>query len=233
MGGVARIPWRRPEAEARSKAAPRRRAVRRGRAGRVERRRRRPERLQGRARAKRVACAWALADGRMSDALAHRRAAATASTDRSRSRRTAVHRDPPCRASPMRSPSAARSQAAGSSAHRRRHARAMPGVVEFMTYRNAPRVHSAAKTGANDSHAVSFPRRRASILRSSAVAVVIAETFEQATHARRLVRVEYHAARAGNPISTAGTRFMPERSSVSHADIARGLREAFARQRCS
>ena len=70
-------------------------------------------------------------------------------------------------------------------------ARAQAGVVEIMTQENAPRV-TQSKAAPNQSHlfllqndVVEFDRQP--------VAVVIAQTFEQAAHAADLVRVRYAA----------------------------------------
>jgi xanthine dehydrogenase YagR molybdenum-binding subunit len=70
-------------------------------------------------------------------------------------------------------------------------ARAAEGVIEVMTHHNAPRVNAGKVTpGASilfllQNDVVQFDRQP--------VAVVIAETFEEATYAAGLVRVEYHA----------------------------------------
>ncbi len=107
-------------------------------------------------------------------------------------------------------------------------ARSLPGVLEIMTHRNAPRV-KAAKTSANDSHlfllqsdAVEFDRQP--------VAVAIAETFEQATHAAQLVRVTYQTHEPVTDLA-AGTRFVPEKifdepANHSRGDAARAFAQA-------
>jgi xanthine dehydrogenase YagR molybdenum-binding subunit len=70
-------------------------------------------------------------------------------------------------------------------------ARAEPGVIEIMTHRNAPRVN-ARKNGAYDSLLFLLQDDRVQFDRQP-VAVAIAETFEQATYAAKLVSITYDA----------------------------------------
>jgi xanthine dehydrogenase YagR molybdenum-binding subunit len=72
-------------------------------------------------------------------------------------------------------------------------ARQASGVVEIMTHHNAPRVN-AAKTAENRSLLFLLQNDRVEFDRQP-VAVVIAETFEEATYAAELVRVDYQAER--------------------------------------
>lgn len=70
-------------------------------------------------------------------------------------------------------------------------ARSATGVLEVMTHRNAPRVN-AGKGSANDSILFLLQDEKIAFDRQP-VAVVIAATFEEASHAAELVRVEYEA----------------------------------------
>lgn len=72
-------------------------------------------------------------------------------------------------------------------------ARQASGVVEIMTHHNAPRVH-AEKPPESGSLLFLLQNDRVEFDRQP-VAVVIAETFEEATYAAELVRVEYQAER--------------------------------------
>jgi xanthine dehydrogenase YagR molybdenum-binding subunit len=81
------------------------------------------------------------------------------------------------------------------------------GVVAVMTHRNAPRVN-ARKTTENDSHL--FLLQDCEVLFDrQPVAVVIAETFEQALFAANLVRVEYEAEKPQTSMVDA-ERFLPK-----------------------
>ncbi len=86
-------------------------------------------------------------------------------------------------------------------------ARKAPGVLEVMTHRNAPRV-TAKKNGPEDSllfllqdEGVEFDRQP--------VAVVVAETFEQATHAASLLRIRYDAQAPLTELAS-GKPFVPK-----------------------
>jgi xanthine dehydrogenase YagR molybdenum-binding subunit len=86
-------------------------------------------------------------------------------------------------------------------------ARAQRGVIEVMTHRNAPKVR-AGKEQPHDSilfllqdDVVQFDRQP--------IAVVLAETFEQAAHAADLVRAEYEAHPPLLDLDTA-PRYIPE-----------------------
>ncbi len=68
-------------------------------------------------------------------------------------------------------------------------ARGQEGVIALMTHRNAPRV-TEQKASPNQSHLFLLQKDVVEFDRQP-VAVVIAQTFEQATHAADLVRVEY------------------------------------------
>lgn len=68
-------------------------------------------------------------------------------------------------------------------------ARVQEGVIAIMTHRNAPRV-TEEKASPNQSHLFLLQKDVIEFDRQP-VAVVIAQTFEQATHAADLVRVEY------------------------------------------
>jgi xanthine dehydrogenase YagR molybdenum-binding subunit len=98
-------------------------------------------------------------------------------------------------------------------------ARETVGVVEVMTYRNAPRVNPHKSTG-NDSilfllqdETVEFDRQP--------VAVVIAESFEAATYGADLLRVEYQAERPELSFDTA-PRYVPAEVFGDPATYRRG-----------
>ncbi len=86
-------------------------------------------------------------------------------------------------------------------------ARSSTGVVEVMTRRNAPRVN-ARKESAFASHLFLLQEDRIEF-DGQPVAVVIAATFEEATHAARLVRVEYRSESPQMDFETA-PRHVPE-----------------------
>jgi xanthine dehydrogenase YagR molybdenum-binding subunit len=98
-------------------------------------------------------------------------------------------------------------------------ARKEPGVIVILTHGNAPRVHIAEPNG------------QARVLRvlqddivyydRQPVAVVVADTFERATHAASLLRIEYTA----QPVATrieAGTPYAPKAIQGHAADLKRG-----------
>jgi xanthine dehydrogenase YagR molybdenum-binding subunit len=72
-------------------------------------------------------------------------------------------------------------------------ARAASGVIEVMTHHNAPRVN-AAKTGDNDALLFLLQNDRIEFDRQP-VAVVVAESLEEATYAAQLLRVRYETER--------------------------------------
>lgn len=102
-------------------------------------------------------------------------------------------------------------------------ARAAEGVVEIMTHRNAPRVN-ARKTTPNDSllfllqdDVVQFDRQP--------VAVVIAQSFEQAIHAASLVHVAYESSTPVLDLESA-PRFVPKEIFGEPATHQRGTPQA-------
>jgi xanthine dehydrogenase YagR molybdenum-binding subunit len=102
-------------------------------------------------------------------------------------------------------------------------ARAAAGVVEVMTHRNAPRVNPD-KTDPSDSllfllqnDAVEFDRQP--------VAVVIARTFEQATYAADLVKVDYDSLAPAMDLETAAV-FVPKEINGQPATRERGSAQA-------
>lgn len=98
-------------------------------------------------------------------------------------------------------------------------ARALAGVVAVMTHRNAPRVN-AKKPSENDSllfllqnDVVEFDRQP--------VAVVVAESFEQATFGAQRVRIRYESATPVTTLET-GERFLPKQIFGQPAQHQRG-----------
>ncbi|MBV9718095.1 MAG: xanthine dehydrogenase family protein molybdopterin-binding subunit [Candidatus Eremiobacteraeota bacterium] len=87
-----------------------------------------------------------------------------------------------------------------------REARAVPGVVEIMTHRNAPHVN-AGKYSENESILFLLQDDRIAFDRQP-VAVVIAQTFEAAAHAAGLVRVAYQTDRPQMDFARA-VRYVP------------------------
>lgn len=98
-------------------------------------------------------------------------------------------------------------------------AREAQGVVEVMTHHNAPRV-KAGKAAENDSVLFLLQNDRIEFDRQP-VAVVIAQTFEAATHAAQLVRVEYRAEPPVTAFDTAN-RYVPENIFGEPAKHVRG-----------
>jgi xanthine dehydrogenase YagR molybdenum-binding subunit len=102
-------------------------------------------------------------------------------------------------------------------------ARAAAGVVEVMTHRNAPRVNPDKNEPSESllfllqNDAVEFDRQP--------VAVVIARTFEQATYAADLVKVDYETQAPAMDLMTA-TIFVPKEISGQPATHERGNPQA-------
>ena len=88
-----------------------------------------------------------------------------------------------------------------------RRARAAAGVIEVMTHDNAPRVN-AGKSTPSDTILFLLQNDRVEFDRQPA-AVVIAETFEQATYAAQLVRISYEAERPQTNFDAA-PRYVPK-----------------------
>ncbi|MCG5238719.1 xanthine dehydrogenase family protein molybdopterin-binding subunit [Azospirillum doebereinerae] len=105
-------------------------------------------------------------------------------------------------------------------------AEAAPGVVLVMTHRNAPRLNppprflSAAKAAAGDDVPVMQDDRVR--WNGEPVALVLAETQEQADHARSLIRITYAEEPAATSLATAGAHevgtFMGEPLSAKIGD---------------
>ena len=100
-------------------------------------------------------------------------------------------------------------------------AEAAPGVVLVMTYKNAPRMRPPALFGTSPSAAgaSSLPiMQDASIhWNGEAVAVVLAETQEQADHAASLIEVAYDAEPAVTSFAVAKAKsHPPESTSANH-----------------
>src|SRR5438093_3065978 len=74
-------------------------------------------------------------------------------------------------------------------------AAALPGVLGVMTADNAPRLPQAGRAGVNPpaGRELSLLQSREVRYNGEPIAVVVAETFEQATHAASLVRATYRA----------------------------------------
>ncbi len=87
------------------------------------------------------------------------------------------------------------------------HSRSVEGVLEVMTHRNAPRV-DPKKTQPEQSLLYLLQNDEIQFDRQP-VAVVVAETFEQALHAAQLVRVEYEKEAPQTDMATA-ERFLPK-----------------------
>ncbi|HEU5479486.1 MAG TPA: hypothetical protein VFU90_06610, partial [Candidatus Tumulicola sp.] len=86
-------------------------------------------------------------------------------------------------------------------------ARAADGVVAVMTHANAPRVHPGK---AMENHSILFLLQNDAVeFDGQPVAVVLAETFEQATHAAGLVTVRYDAKPPHTDLLT-GKLYVPE-----------------------
>jgi len=98
-------------------------------------------------------------------------------------------------------------------------ARGSAGVVEVMTHRNAPRVE-ARKASQHGSHLFLLQDTNVEF-DGQPVAVAIAQTFEQATHAAALVRLEYRAQRPEMDLAAA-PRFVPQEIFGEPADGRRG-----------
>jgi xanthine dehydrogenase YagR molybdenum-binding subunit len=98
-------------------------------------------------------------------------------------------------------------------------ARQEPGVIEIMTHENAPRV-KAAKVDPGDSNLFLLQDANVEFDRQP-VAVVIAETFEEAVHAADLVRLEYETRPAIMHLDRA-QRFVPKVLFGEPATRARG-----------
>lgn len=98
-------------------------------------------------------------------------------------------------------------------------ARREPGVIAILTHENAPRVHIAEPNGQSrvlrvlQDDIVRYDRQP--------VAVVVADTFERATHAAALLRIEYAAQAVATRIS-AGTPYAPKAVQGRPPDITRG-----------
>src|SRR5947207_8738303 len=77
-------------------------------------------------------------------------------------------------------------------------AASLPGVLAVMTVDNAPRLPQAGRAGVNPpaGRELSLLQTREIRYNGEPIAVVVAETFEQATHAASLVRATYRAAPA-------------------------------------
>ncbi len=88
-----------------------------------------------------------------------------------------------------------------------REARAAAGVIEIVTHHNAPRVNQA-KSGENDANLFLLQNDRIEFDRQP-VAVVVANSFEEATHAAALVRVEYRTDPPQLDLDVA-TRYVPK-----------------------
>jgi len=98
-------------------------------------------------------------------------------------------------------------------------AREAPGVVEVMTHRNAPRVNAGKQTPHNS---ILFLLQNDRVeYDGQPVAVVIAQSLEEATHAAGLVRVEYEAQPPQMDFDTA-QRYVPEDLFGEPADGRRG-----------
>jgi xanthine dehydrogenase YagR molybdenum-binding subunit len=98
-------------------------------------------------------------------------------------------------------------------------ARAEPGVVEIMTHLNAPRV-DAGKSSPMDS-VLFLLQSDAVLFDRQPVAVVIADTFEQATHAADLLRIDYDDATPVTELDTAD-RYVPDEIFEQPAQHQRG-----------
>ena len=98
-------------------------------------------------------------------------------------------------------------------------AREAAGVIEVMTHRNAPRV-KAGKGAENDSLLFLLQNERVEFDRQP-IAVVIAETFEEATYAAQLVGATYRAASPELAFETA-QRYVPEKIFGEPAKHVRG-----------
>jgi xanthine dehydrogenase YagR molybdenum-binding subunit len=98
-------------------------------------------------------------------------------------------------------------------------AREAPGVVEVMTQRNAPLVNAGKQTP-NNSILFLLQNDRVEF-DGQPVAVVIAQSLEEATHAARLVRVEYEAQPPQMDFDGA-ERYMPEEIFGTPAAYRRG-----------
>lgn len=113
-------------------------------------------------------------------------------------------------------------------------AEAAPGVVLAMTHRNAPRLNppprflSGDKAGAGDDSPVMQDDRIR--WNGQPVALVLAETQEQADHARSLIRVTYQEEPAATSVATAGPSevgtFMGEPLSARVGDAEAALSAA-------
>jgi xanthine dehydrogenase YagR molybdenum-binding subunit len=102
-------------------------------------------------------------------------------------------------------------------------ARKEPGVIAILTHENAPRVHIAEPNGQNrvlrvlQDDVVYYDRQP--------VAVVVADSFERATHAAALLRITYDSKPVATRI-TAGTPYAPKVVQQRPADIKRGDADA-------
>ena len=98
-------------------------------------------------------------------------------------------------------------------------ASAEPGVIAVMTHANAPRA-DGKKTGPNDKLLLLLQDDRVAYDRQP-IAVVIAETFEAATHAAALVRVQYAAEKPLTELAH-GEPFAPDKIMGQPPDSQRG-----------
>jgi xanthine dehydrogenase YagR molybdenum-binding subunit len=110
-------------------------------------------------------------------------------------------------------------------------ARSILGFLAILTHENAPRVQ-ARKTNEQDSNLFLLQSDEVEFDRQP-IAVVVAETFEQAAQAAQLVRVSYRAQTPTTALE-AGARFIPEKifdepATRRRGDAARGLAHADAK----
>ncbi len=111
-------------------------------------------------------------------------------------------------------------------------AEAMPGVLRVMTHRNTPRLPMKAQ-GMLVTKALSLMQDDRVHYNGQPIALVIADTFERATHAATLVKVRYAGTSAPTLDMRAnkGKGYPPPpgfggRPDTSHGDLAAGLARA-------
>lgn len=122
-------------------------------------------------------------------------------------------------------------------------ARSAPGVIEVITHENAPRLRFVERPKANDDYVApvfgrSFPvlQDKTIYFNGQPIAVVIAETLEQAEHAATLVRVAYDERKPVTSVEAEISRAFPPQEGLMKespngrpADYMRGAADALSK----
>jgi xanthine dehydrogenase YagR molybdenum-binding subunit len=111
-----------------------------------------------------------------------------------------------------------------------RHARSAPGVLEIMTYKNAPRLQPVGNAPAAATSSIKLGEKDLLPLQNEKIfyngqhiAVVIAHSFEQAEYAAGLIKVEYDQQPEVHEIEQAlDTAYLPKESMGRTVQFSRG-----------